>query len=198
MGCGTADFSVTNAMSVEQANRGLELGATLVETLHSRGVNTLCLGEMGIGNTSSASALMGALLSLSAKECVGRGTGINNEQMALKVTLIEKALKLHADKFADPVQTLAAVGGFEIAQITGAMLRAASLGMLIVVDGFIISSAGLLATRINRRSATIWSLLTAHTKPVTSVFWNTSTPNRCSIWECDLARGQAPRYLSLC
>ncbi|WP_434359754.1 nicotinate-nucleotide--dimethylbenzimidazole phosphoribosyltransferase [Parasalinivibrio latis] len=149
LGGGTDDFSVTDAMSVEQANLGLELGGKLAEELHSRGVNTLSLGEMGIGNTSSASALMGALLTLTAEECVGRGTGINNEQMSLKISLIEKALKLHENKFSDPIQTLAAVGGFEIAQITGAMLRAASLGMLIVVDGFIISCAALLATRIN-------------------------------------------------
>ena len=148
LGHGTNDFSTTAAMSLETAEQGLLFGAKQVEILASEGCNTVGFGEMGIGNTSATSAIMCALYSMTAEDCVGRGTGITDEQITRKRQLINQALTLHKDQFTSPLNILATVGGYEIAQITGGMLKAAEQEMLILVDGFIATAAAALATKM--------------------------------------------------
>ena len=104
---------------------------------------------MGIGNTSSAAAIMAALLKIPADECVGRGTGITDEQLERKQALITQALDLHQVSADDPLAILTCLGGFEIAQITGGMLKAAELKMTVLVDGFISTAAAMLATTMH-------------------------------------------------
>lgn len=145
LGNGTADFSEQPAMSLATAQQGIEYGAALVADLHQRGCNLVGFGEMGIGNTSSAAAIMAALLKIPADECVGRGTGISDEQLQRKMALITQALNLHQSQLDDPLQVLACLGGFEIAQITGGMLKAAELKMAVLVDGFITTAAAMVA-----------------------------------------------------
>lgn len=149
LGAGTADFSRQPAMSRDTATQGLMYGAEAVARVHQQGCNLVGFGEMGIGNTSSAAALMAALLQLPAEACVGRGTGITDAQYEQKLALIRQALQHHQPAFDDPLSILACLGGFEIAQITGGMLKAAELQMTVLVDGFIATAAALIATAIH-------------------------------------------------
>ncbi|UTV26800.1 nicotinate-nucleotide--dimethylbenzimidazole phosphoribosyltransferase [Photobacterium atrarenae] len=146
LGAGTADFTRQPAMSRDTAFQGLMYGAEAVARVHQQGSNLVGFGEMGIGNTSSAAALMAALLDLPATDCVGRGTGISDEQFEHKLALITRALAVHQAKLEDPLSILACLGGFEIAQIAGGMLKAAELRMTVLVDGFIATAAALIAT----------------------------------------------------
>ena len=143
----TGDISVEPAMSLDVAEKGLELGAALVHKLAQEGCNLLACGEMGIGNTTPAAAILSALTGLPVAACVGRGTGIDDAQFARKQAVVSAAVaRVRQQK--DPVALLAELGGFEIAQITGALLAGAEAGMTLLVDGFIVTAAALLATRI--------------------------------------------------
>ncbi len=137
------------AMSTEQVQQGFNNAKKLVLELKKSGCNTLALGEMGIGNTTSAAAIMAAMLKLPASECVGKGTGVSDEVVARKVKVVEQALLLHKTHLDDPISLLAALGGFEIVHIVGAMLSAAEQQMVVLVDGFICTAAALVAIAIN-------------------------------------------------
>ena len=147
LGAGTADLSVEPAMSQEQAHLGLQLGSELAKAQVAAGCNLLAFGEMGIGNTTPASALLAALTGIPVAACVGRGTGIDDAQLGRKISLVSQALARVGDG-SDPVRLLAELGGFEIAQITGAMLAAAEQQITMLIDGFIVTSAALLAVKI--------------------------------------------------
>ncbi len=140
----TRNFAHEAAMSLTQAERAIAAGATLMRELAATGCNAIAFGEMGIGNTTAASALMAHLTGLAPEVCIGRGTGLDDSGLARKRAVIEAALALHAGAHA-PLEALAALGGFEIAMICGAMLAAAKARMVIVVDGFIVGSALLVA-----------------------------------------------------
>ncbi|MGF1876232.1 nicotinate-nucleotide--dimethylbenzimidazole phosphoribosyltransferase [Photobacterium frigidiphilum] len=145
LGHGTEDFSQYAAMTDNTVLQALEYGANVVEVLNQQSCNLVGFGEMGIGNTSSAAAIMAALLNIPADECVGRGTGIDDQQLQRKIDLITQALDLHKEQLSDPLSILASVGGFEIAQIVGGMLKAAENKMTVLVDGFISTAAAMLA-----------------------------------------------------
>jgi nicotinate-nucleotide--dimethylbenzimidazole phosphoribosyltransferase len=138
---GTADCSQGPAMSLAQCEQALQAGAEVVRGLPG---NALLLGEMGIGNTSSAALLMAHLTGTPLAQCVGRGTGLDDAGVARKLAVLAQALALHA-KVREPLAVLAALGGFEIAMMCGAVLEAAAQNRVIVVDGFIASSAVLVA-----------------------------------------------------
>ncbi|QFU75636.1 nicotinate-nucleotide--dimethylbenzimidazole phosphoribosyltransferase [Halioglobus maricola] len=143
---GTRDFSTVPAMTEQQAHRALNAGAAVVDQLNCQ---LFIAGDMGIGNTSSASALMAALLGLDASETTGRGTGIDDERLAAKTGLINASLSLHSAHLNSPMHNLQCLGGFEIAGIAGAYIRAAQRRIPSLVDGFISSAAALVACRIN-------------------------------------------------
>jgi nicotinate-nucleotide--dimethylbenzimidazole phosphoribosyltransferase len=138
---GTDDCSIGPAMSTAQCEQALAAGADVVRGLPG---NALLLGEMGIGNTSSAALLMAQLTGEPLNLCVGRGTGLDDAGMQRKLAVLQHALSLHADA-REPLAALAALGGFEIAMMCGAVLEAAAQRRVIVVDGFIASSAVLVA-----------------------------------------------------
>lgn len=141
---GTRNLAREAAMSMVQAEEAIAAGAALARELAATGTNVIAFGEMGIGNTSAASALMTRLTGLPLGSCIGRGTGLDDSGLARKREVIESALALHAGARA-PLDALAALGGFEIAMICGAMLAAAEARMVIMVDGFIVGSALLVA-----------------------------------------------------
>jgi nicotinate-nucleotide--dimethylbenzimidazole phosphoribosyltransferase len=149
---GTADFSIQPAMTHVQAEQCLFMGQQAAAQQLQSGTNVLGFGEMGIGNTSAASALLSVLTGLPAQQTTGTGTGITSEQLDKKIHLINLALQRVQQQYAsdtlDAQSALVEVGGFEIAQIVGAMLATASAGKTILVDGFIVSIAALIATRI--------------------------------------------------
>ncbi len=144
---GTHNFSKQAAMTIDQATHALELGAQIAEREIKNGSNLLAFGEMGIGNSSSAAAILMAISGAPVEQCVGFGTGISLEQLAKKTKLVAQAVARIADK--SPLNIIAEVGGFEIAQMCGAMLATAQAGKIIVVDGFIVSVAAMLAVKFN-------------------------------------------------
>ncbi len=148
----TADFSQQAAMSLESVEKGISLGRQVVRKQIDSGSNVLMFGEMGIGNTSSAAALMALLTSVNVDDCVGKGTGINEEQLSLKTSLIGKAVKRanavnHDETSAElsPTLALAEVGGFEIVQMVGAFIEAREANVPVLVDGFIVTVAAYVA-----------------------------------------------------
>ena len=138
---GTADASVGPAMSPEQCAQAIANGREVVRALPG---NALLLGEMGIGNSSSAALLLSRLGGLRIDDCTGIGTGLDGAGLARKREVLRQVLALHADATA-PLHALAAFGGFEVATLVGAVLQAAEERRVIVVDGFIASSAVLVA-----------------------------------------------------
>jgi nicotinate-nucleotide--dimethylbenzimidazole phosphoribosyltransferase len=144
---GSGDFTQMPAMTALECQQAMEVGRQLVAAACSQGSKAVLLGEMGIGNTTAASALMARLLDLPAAACVGAGTGLDAPGQARKLAVVEKALQLH-DRLQTPLEILAALGGLEIAAMAGAMLEAGRCRALIVVDGFIAGSAFLAAWRM--------------------------------------------------
>ncbi|WP_205687002.1 nicotinate-nucleotide--dimethylbenzimidazole phosphoribosyltransferase [Chitinophaga rhizosphaerae] len=147
MGPGTANYLEGAAMSEAVAKAAIEKGKSVVRAIAAAGGNCVGFGEMGIGNTSSASLIMCAVTGIPLPSCTGRGTGVNDEQLQTKINTLEQAFALHRlqEHHDQPVALLSRVGGFEIAMMTGAYLEAADQRMVIVVDGFIASAALLLA-----------------------------------------------------
>ena len=148
VGMGTKSFLREPAMSKSETYRAINSGAAIVEEIFNEGCNIIGFGEMGIGNTSSASVLMSLLCNIPIKDCVGKGTGITEEALQKKVDILSNAIKKHG-KPNDILKILSTYGGFEIAQMCGAMLHAAENKMVIMVDGFIATSAFLVAYNIN-------------------------------------------------
>jgi nicotinate-nucleotide--dimethylbenzimidazole phosphoribosyltransferase len=147
IGKGTQNFLTQPAMTAEECVKALQAGADQVLHQYEDGCNCIGFGEMGIGNTSSAAVLMHRLTGLSLVRCVGRGTGLNDGQLQHKLIILQRALNKHRD-VTEPLSVLATFGGFEIAMMVGAFLKAAELGMLILVDGFITSTALLVAYKL--------------------------------------------------
>ncbi|MBX9715709.1 MAG: nicotinate-nucleotide--dimethylbenzimidazole phosphoribosyltransferase [Burkholderiaceae bacterium] len=141
---GTADALAGPAMSEAQCAAAITAGREVVQTLPG---NALLLGEMGIGNTSAAALLLARLTEQPIEQCAGRGTGLDDAGLARKLRVLRGVLAHHAQATA-PLAALAAFGGFEIAMMCGAVLQAALEGRVIVVDGFIASSAVLVAARL--------------------------------------------------
>ncbi len=158
---GTKNFVRQAAMSQAQCRRALEGGGAVVAQLHRQGCNVVGFGEMGIGNTSSAALLMSCFCRLPLRDCVGAGTGLDEAGVGRKLEVLEQARRRVArelraedgraveDLDRDPLRVLREFAGFEIVMMCGAMLRAAELGMVVLVDGFIATAALLAARRLD-------------------------------------------------
>jgi len=144
---GTANFARGPAMTWDEAVRSVELGIELVREVAAESIFLLGAGDMGIGNTSSATAIICALTGAAPADVVGRGTGIDDATLARKIAAIERGLEVNRPDANDPVDVLAKVGGLEIGAMTGVVLGAAALRMPMVLDGFISGAAALLAHR---------------------------------------------------
>tara|TARA_R110001583_G_scaffold76863_1_gene209884 strand:- start:1380 stop:2432 length:1053 start_codon:yes stop_codon:yes gene_type:complete len=149
VGLGTEDFSQQAAMTKQQCLSAINKGADVVKQQYELGCNVIGFGEMGIANTTSAAAIMSAILNLTGQECAGKGTGIDQQTIALKAKVVDDAIKKYQLNDVDALTVLQTVGGFEIAMMVGAMLQAAELSMLVLVDGFIASSAALVASEMH-------------------------------------------------
>ncbi|MCW3785616.1 nicotinate-nucleotide--dimethylbenzimidazole phosphoribosyltransferase [Plebeiibacterium sediminum] len=147
---GTCNFAKEKAMTPVQCEQALANGANIVSDLNASGTNIIGFGEMGIGNTTSAAALLCAYTGTTGIEAAGAGTGLDEDGILKKAKVIDEAIKLHGPINA-PYEILETFGGFEIASIVGAMLKAAELKMVIMVDGFIVTSALLAAYYIDNR-----------------------------------------------
>ncbi|MCH4902104.1 MULTISPECIES: nicotinate-nucleotide--dimethylbenzimidazole phosphoribosyltransferase [Pseudomonas] len=149
IGPGTANFAKGAAMTRAQGELALQGGRDSVLRAKAAGAQLFIGGEMGIGNTTAASALACALLDCPVAHLTGPGTGLNAEGVSHKAQVIERALALHAARRGDALQTLFNLGGFEIAALVGAYLACAQEGVAVLVDGFICTVAALVAVRLN-------------------------------------------------
>ena len=141
---GTKSSLHESAMTLSEVEKCIESGAKVVQDIFEKGCNVIGFGEMGIGNTSSASLLMSKICDIPLMDCVGRGTGVDDEGLKHKISVLANVLNKHQED-ESMLQTLANLGGFEIAQMVGAILQAAEKQMVILVDGFIATSAFLVA-----------------------------------------------------
>ena len=149
LGAGTANFAQGPAMSDSQGLKALQAGRDSVLRAQAVGSELFIGGEMGIGNTASASAVASALLDCPASQLTGPGTGLDAAGVSHKARVIDRALELHAGHLDDPLQTLFRLGGFEIAALAGAYVACAQEGIVAVVDGFICTVAAMVAVRLN-------------------------------------------------
>ncbi|MDP3813768.1 nicotinate-nucleotide--dimethylbenzimidazole phosphoribosyltransferase [Pseudomonas sp.] len=149
LGAGTQNFLQGPAMTLAQLLIALEAGQASVLRARAAGSQLFIGGEMGIGNTSAATALACQLLDCPAAELVGPGTGLDSAGVAHKAAVIDAALALHSPAIVAPIEALQCLGGFEIAALSGAYLACAQQGITALVDGFICSVAALLAVRLN-------------------------------------------------
>ena len=149
VGPGTANFVDAPAMTQAQGELALQAGRDSVQRAIAAGAQLFIGGEMGIGNTTAASALACALLDCPVVHLAGPGTGLDAAGVGHKAQVIERALALHGAQRGDALQTLFNLGGFEIAALVGAYLACAQEGVAVLVDGFICSVAALVAVRLN-------------------------------------------------
>lgn len=145
---GTGNIAREAAMTQQEALSAIAAGCDVVDRLHSDGVRLFATGEMGIGNTTPSAALLAALTGVPVADAVGRGTGIDEQGLARKREVVQRALALHRPAAADPLALLAAVGGLEIAGLVGVVLAAASRRCPVIIDGFISTVAALVAVRL--------------------------------------------------
>jgi len=148
LGKGTKNLAKEPAMTRGQAVRGILTGMELARDAKKDGIRALGVGEMGIGNTTTSSAVLAALLGLPAERVTGRGGGVTDEAFARKKCVIEEALALHRPDPADPADVLSKVGGFDLCAMTGVFLGAAHERIPVVIDGLISITAALAAARL--------------------------------------------------
>ena len=163
VGVGTENATRGPAMSRARAEEGIAAGISLADDLAADGVSLVGLGEMGIGNTAAASALAAALLPADPAAVVGRGTGIDDRTLERKVEVVRRALAANEDALADPLTTLAALGGFEHTVLVGLCLETAARCGIVLLDGFVSSAAALVAARL--RTASVGRMIASHRSP---------------------------------
>lgn len=145
---GTKNMAKEPAMTREQAVQALEVGIHMVEELKEKGYGIIATGEMGIGNTTTSSAVTAVLLEQDPAEVTGRGAGLSGTGLKKKISVIRDAIALHKPKKEDPIDVLAKVGGLDIAGMAGVFLGGAACRIPVVADGFISCVAALCAIRI--------------------------------------------------
>jgi nicotinate-nucleotide--dimethylbenzimidazole phosphoribosyltransferase len=145
---GTADMTKGPAMSYKNAVQSIEAGIAVLEREANKGLDIVGVGEMGIGNTTSSSAIVAVITGDDVKTVTGRGTGIDDKGLEKKIKAIEEAIRINRPDKKDPLDVLAKVGGFEIGGMVGVILAAASRRIPVVIDGFISSAAALIAYQI--------------------------------------------------
>lgn len=150
---GTRDLSVEPAMTLDEARTALEIGIATAHEAVDGGARILLTGDMGIGNTTASSALIAVFTGRPVGDVTGRGAGLDDEALARKNAVIERALALHAPSPEDPLATFAAVGGLEHAAIAGFVLGGAQRGVPIILDGVIACSSALVATALSEHVA---------------------------------------------
>jgi nicotinate-nucleotide--dimethylbenzimidazole phosphoribosyltransferase len=149
IGPGTRNFLKDTAMTRDETQRAIEIGIEVAHDFAAGGVTLIGIGEMGIANSTSAAAVIAAASGIPPARLAGRGTGLDDAGWKHKIDVIERALALHRGEFGNGLETLAAVGGFEIAAMAGVCLGAASADVAVVVDGFIATAAATAANQIS-------------------------------------------------
>ncbi|MGH3034822.1 MAG: nicotinate-nucleotide--dimethylbenzimidazole phosphoribosyltransferase [Gaiellaceae bacterium] len=163
IGAGTANITYGPAMTAEQALEAVTGGIGLADELAADGVGLVAVGEMGIANTTSASALSAALLPAAPEAVCGRGTGLDDEGLARKIAVVRRALAVNEPDPGDPLAVLSSLGGFEIGVLVGVTLGAAARRLPVVLDGFITAAAALVAARM--APSAVDTMIASHLSP---------------------------------
>lgn len=145
---GTGNITKGPAMSREQAERAVENGVGIAKKLKAQGYRLIATGEMGIGNTTTSSAVVSVLLGISPSEVTGRGAGLSSEGLARKINAVERAVKVNRPDSSDAFDVMAKVGGFDICTLAGIFIGGAVYGVNVIIDGFISAAAALCAERL--------------------------------------------------
>jgi nicotinate-nucleotide--dimethylbenzimidazole phosphoribosyltransferase len=145
---GTKNFLYEAAMNEEEYERALAVGKEMVDNCHKEGCNIICMGEMGIGNTSPSSIWMHLLGNIPLKDCISAGAGLNDEGVRHKYEVLKKAVENFTKSPYNTHDMIRYFGGFEMVAAIGAMLRAAELKMVVMIDGFIMSACALAASSL--------------------------------------------------
>jgi nicotinate-nucleotide--dimethylbenzimidazole phosphoribosyltransferase len=148
IGAGTRNLASEAAMSIAEVRAALEVGMEVARGAVASGATLIGIGEMGIANSTSATALLAAYTGLRPTRLAGRGAGVDDAGMRRKIAVIDRALKIHRESIKNPLATLAALGGFEIAAMAGVCIGGAALKVPVVVDGFIATAAAVAAERL--------------------------------------------------
>jgi nicotinate-nucleotide--dimethylbenzimidazole phosphoribosyltransferase len=163
IGAGTANAARGPAMSRPEADRAVATGIELASSLADEDVTLIAIGEMGIANTTTASALTAALLGVDPTSVCGRGTGVDDAGLAHKVDVVRRMLAVNEVDTGEPLSVLAALGGFEIGALVGLVLGGAARRVPIVLDGFITGAAALIAARL--APACVDAMIASHCSP---------------------------------
>lgn len=147
----TNNIAKGSAMTYEEAVKGILIGIEAVCAAKDEGYEILGVGEMGVGNTTTSSAVLSALTGARVEDVVGRGAGLTDEGLEKKVRVVKKAIKINNPKKEDPIDVLSKLGGFDIAAMAGVFLGAARYKIPVVIDGFISVIAALIAYRLNNK-----------------------------------------------
>ena len=193
---GTQNMTKEPAMTREQAIQALEAGIAMAEELKAQGYQLLATGEMGIGNTTTSSAIASVLLEKPVEAVTGRGSGLSSEGLARKICAVRKAIDVNRPDPADPIDVLAKVGGLDIAGLAGVFLGGAALRMPVVVDGVISCVAALVATRICPIARSY--MLPSHTSKEPAAKMLLEALDAQPVLHADMCLGEGTGAVALC
>ncbi|MDO4648511.1 MAG: nicotinate-nucleotide--dimethylbenzimidazole phosphoribosyltransferase [Eubacteriales bacterium] len=192
---GTKNMLKEPAMSREEAVKGIEGGIAVAEELKSHGYQLLAVGEMGIGNTTTSSAVASVLLKQDPAVMTGRGAGLSSQGLTRKIQVITESIAKHQPNPEDPVDVLAKVGGFDIAGMVGLYIGAAALHLPVIMDGFISCVAGLTAVKICPQVSDY--LIASHVSKEPAAHWILEAMNKEAVLHADMCLGEGTGAVSL-
>lgn len=192
---GTKNMTKEPAMTREQAIRAIEIGIEAAEMMKEKGYQIIATGEMGIGNTTTSSAVVSVLLDIPVEKMTGRGAGLSTEGLNRKITAIKKAVALHKPDKTDAIDVLAKVGGFDIGAIAGLFLGGAALHIPVLIDG-VISAAGALVAGILCPLAKDYMLATHVSKEPAGALLLEALGKEAPL-HCDMCLGEGTGALNL-
>lgn len=181
---GTRNMTKEPAMTYEEAVQGIEAGIEMVRRLKEQGYRLIATGEMGIGNTTTSSAVASVLLNRSVEEMTGRGAGLSGEGLKRKIDAIKRAVKLNEPDPFDPVDVLAKVGGLDIAGMAGVFMGGAVYRIPVVIDGFISCVAALVAQRISPLTKDYMIASHVSREPAAAMILEALEKKRCFTEKC--------------
>jgi nicotinate-nucleotide--dimethylbenzimidazole phosphoribosyltransferase len=193
---GTKNMTKGPAMMREEAIKGIEAGIAMAEELKSQGYQMLATGEMGIGNTTTSSAVASVLMNQSVETMTGRGAGLSSEGLVRKIHAIKKAIEVNQPNPDDAIDVLAKVGGFDIAGMAGVFLGGAALRIPVLIDGFISCVAALIAVRICPMAADY--MIASHVSKEPAAHLILEHLGKEPVLHADMCLGEGTGAIALC
>ena len=193
---GTRNMTKEPAMTREEAVKGIEAGIIMAEELKSQGYRLLATGEMGIGNTTTSSAVASVLLNQPVETMTGRGAGLSSEGLIRKINAIKSAITLNKPDPEDPIDVLAKVGGLDIAGMAGVYLGGAALHLPVLIDGFISGVAALVAARLCPQAVDY--MIASHVSKEPASHLILDTLGKEAVLHADMCLGEGTGAIALC